>query len=129
MMAKVMQAWAVGIGGSAQANLMGELDEGPAQAPLRHTDTAFGEEEARALRARTEPVARSGISTQCTLCGGVYRDVSRLSKLGVSNGEDALGQVYVITVKMQRLVSAHAGDGVQPEQGGMGVRAQSCHAG
>ncbi len=85
MMTKVMKAWTVGIGGSAQTNLMGELDEGPAQAPLGHTDTAFGEKKAGAIGIGTQAIAVGRIATQHTPCRIMNGHESRLPELASPN--------------------------------------------
>jgi len=48
--AKVQQARSARIAAVAQADLVGQFDEGPAHAPLRDARAVLGEEEAWALR-------------------------------------------------------------------------------
>src|SRR5437867_11019059 len=121
--AKVQQAGAACIAGVAQADLVGQLDEGPAHVPFRYARALLGEEEAWALRTGIQTVTVRSVTSQGVLRGRVYRYVARFAKLATPHREHSVGEIYVVTVKPKRLVGTHTGDGIHSEERAVGVGA------
>ena len=98
-MAQVMQTGTAGIGRAAQADLPGQLDEGPAQRPLGDPGAVFGEEEARAARIETEAITLRRVVAQRPACRLVNGNVSRLPELAAPYGQNAVCEVDVVAVQ------------------------------
>lgn len=114
-MPQVMEPGTTVGGGQAQSYLIGDGDEPRPYGAVQQLCPPLGEEEARALGMRADPVTESRIMSEYIAGGGMERDQPHLVALGVPNREEHLREIDVLTVQADGFTHAHARNGQQPE--------------
>ncbi len=55
----------------------------------------------------------------------MQRHIARLTELRATDGQDAVCEIDIIAIELQRFTASHTGRRIQAEEGGIGVRPQA----